>query len=90
MFGEIDPVAGPLAFFGAELRRWRRAAGLSLEHFGPKVGYSGALVAKVETGERAPTADFARHCDEAVRSSARPERRPDHGPDRLSKPVTIR
>jgi transcriptional regulator with XRE-family HTH domain len=63
---ELDPSAGPLNFFGAELRRWRTAAGLSQEQLGQRVGYSGALVGKVETGERAPAPDFARHCDQAL------------------------
>ena len=54
---ELDPSAGPLEFFGAEVRRWRTAAGLSQEQLGQRVGYSGAQVGKVETGERAPSQD---------------------------------
>lgn len=65
-FGETDPAARPLTFFGTELRRWRTEAGLSLEQFGARVGFSPTLVGKVETGVRPPTADFARHCDAAV------------------------
>lgn len=63
---ELDPTAGPLDFFGAELRRWRTAAGLSQEQLGQRVGYSGAQVGKVETGERAPSQDFAQRCDQAL------------------------
>ena len=63
---ELDPSAGPLEFFGAEVRRWRTAAGLSQEQLGQRVGYSGAQVGKVETGERAPSQDFAQHCDQAL------------------------
>ena len=63
---ELDPSAGPLEFFGAELRRWRTAAGLSQEQLGQRVGYSGAQVGRVETGERAPSQDFAQHCDRAL------------------------
>ena len=63
---ELDPTAGPLDFFGAEVRRWRTAAGLSQEQLGQKVGYSGAQVGKVETSERAPSQDFAEGCDRAV------------------------
>jgi transcriptional regulator with XRE-family HTH domain len=63
---ELDPTAGPLDFFGAEVRRWRTAAGLSQEQLGQKVGYSGALVGKVETADRAPSQDFAQHCDQAL------------------------
>lgn len=63
---ELDPTAGPLDFFGAEVRRWRTGAGFSQEQLGQKVGYSGAQVGKVETGERAPSQDFAEGCDRAV------------------------
>ena len=63
---ELDPSAGPLEFFGAELRRARIAAELSQELLGKQVGYSGAQVGKVETGERAPSKDFAQNCDEAL------------------------
>jgi transcriptional regulator with XRE-family HTH domain len=63
---ELDSSAGPLNFFGAELRRARAAAGLSQEQLGQRVGYSGALVGKVETGDRAPSLDFAQHCDRAL------------------------
>ena len=67
---ELDPTAGPLDFFGAEVRRWRTAAGLSQEQLGQKVGYSGAQVGKVETGERAPSQDFAEGCDRALPQAA--------------------
>jgi transcriptional regulator with XRE-family HTH domain len=63
---ELDPSAGPLDFFGAELRRARMAAGLSQEQLGQRIGYSGAQVGKVETGERAPSQDFAERCDQAL------------------------
>jgi transcriptional regulator with XRE-family HTH domain len=63
---ELDPSAGPLDFFGAELRRWRMAAGLSQEQLGQRVGYSAAQVGKVETGDRAPSPDFAQRCDTAL------------------------
>jgi transcriptional regulator with XRE-family HTH domain len=62
---ELDPSAGPLQFFGAELRRARTAAGLSQDQLGQRLGYSGAQVGKVETGERAPAQDFADACDRA-------------------------
>jgi transcriptional regulator with XRE-family HTH domain len=63
---ELDPGASPLAFFGSELRRARAATGLSQEQLGQRIGYSAALVGKVETGERAPSADFAKRCDQAL------------------------
>ena len=63
---ELDPSAGPLQFFGAELRRARTAAGLSQDQLGQRLGYSGAQVGKVETGERAPAQDFAEACDQSL------------------------
>jgi transcriptional regulator with XRE-family HTH domain len=62
---ELDPSAGPLQFFGAELRRARAASGLSQDQLGQRLGYSGAQVGKVEMGERAPSQDFAEGCDQA-------------------------
>ena len=61
---ELDPSAGPLQFFGAELRRARAAAGLSQDQLGQRLGYSSAQVGKVEVGERAPSQDFAQGCDQ--------------------------
>ncbi|HMH90967.1 MAG TPA: helix-turn-helix transcriptional regulator [Streptosporangiaceae bacterium] len=52
-----------MAFFGAELRRARLAAGLSQEQLGRRLSFSGDLVGKVETGQRAPAPDFAAGCD---------------------------
>ena len=40
----LDPGAGPLPFFGAELRRWRTAAGLSQEQLGERLSHSATLV----------------------------------------------
>ena len=61
-----DPEAGasPLALFGAELRHYRTAAGLSQEQLGERIGYSAALVGAVETARRMPTEDFTARCDE--------------------------
>ena len=63
---ELDPTAGPLHFFGAEVRRWRTAAGQSQEQLGQLIGYSAALVGRVELGERSPSLDFAAGCDRAL------------------------
>jgi transcriptional regulator with XRE-family HTH domain len=61
---ESDRGASLLAFFGTELRRRRAAAGLSLEDLGAKINFSGSQIGKVETGERLPSPDLARACDE--------------------------
>ncbi len=60
-----DPEAGasPLVLFGAELRHYRTAAGLSQEQLGERIGYSSALVGAVETARRMPTEDFTARCD---------------------------
>jgi len=52
-----------MAFFGAELRRARLAAGLSQDQLGRELNFSGDLVGKVETSERAPAPGFAAGCD---------------------------
>jgi len=63
---ELDPGASTLAFFGAELRRHRIAAGLSQDDLGRAINFSGALVGRVEMAERMPSQDFADRCDEAL------------------------
>jgi DNA-binding XRE family transcriptional regulator len=63
MTRSLDATRSPLAFFGAELRRVRAAAGLSQDQLGQKLVFSGDMVGKIETGERAPTPDFAARCD---------------------------
>jgi transcriptional regulator with XRE-family HTH domain len=52
--------------FGAELRRSRIAAGLTLTEFASSVHYSKGQVSKVETGQKRPSAEFARLCDAAL------------------------
>lgn len=49
--------------FGAELRRLRAAAGLSLTRMAALVHYSKGHLSKIETGSKRPTPDFARRCD---------------------------
>jgi transcriptional regulator with XRE-family HTH domain len=63
MTRSLDATRSPLAFFGAELRRARLAAGMSQEQLGRALSFSGDLVGKIETSERAPTPDFAVGCD---------------------------
>jgi transcriptional regulator with XRE-family HTH domain len=56
----------PLALFGDELRYLRKAAGLSQQQLGDLIGYSGSLVAAIETCDRTPSEDFAERCDKAL------------------------
>jgi transcriptional regulator with XRE-family HTH domain len=52
-----------MAFFGAELRRTRVAAGMSQDQLGRALSFSGDLIGKIETCERAPSSEFAAGCD---------------------------
>ncbi|MDQ8703249.1 helix-turn-helix transcriptional regulator [Streptomyces sp. LHD-70] len=52
--------------FGAELRRLRTAAGLTLTQFAASVHYSKGQISKVETGQKQATVAFARLCDRAL------------------------
>lgn len=62
----LDPGSSLLAFFGAELRRRRTAAGLSQDQLGHAITYSAALVGRVEVGERMPSLDLAQRCDDVL------------------------
>ncbi|MDF3141985.1 MULTISPECIES: helix-turn-helix transcriptional regulator [unclassified Streptomyces] len=52
--------------FGAELRRLRMAAGLTLAQFAASVHYSKGQISKIETGQQRATPEFARLCDVAL------------------------
>jgi transcriptional regulator with XRE-family HTH domain len=54
------------AMFSEELRRARASAGLTQDQLADKIAYSNSLVACVETGRRAPSADFAARADDAL------------------------
>ncbi|WUT01300.1 helix-turn-helix domain-containing protein [Streptomyces sp. NBC_00708] len=49
--------------FGALLRHFREAAGLSQEGLGTKIGFSKSQVAMVERGQRPPKGNFVRQAD---------------------------
>ncbi len=59
----LDATRSPMAFLGAELRRVRLAAGMSQEQLGRELNFSGDLVGKVETSDRAASPVFAAGCD---------------------------
>ena len=52
--------------FGAELRRRRQAAGVSLNQLAALVHYSKSHLSKVESGRQQPRPEFARVCDAAL------------------------
>ncbi|MFE0460851.1 Scr1 family TA system antitoxin-like transcriptional regulator [Kitasatospora sp. NPDC058965] len=60
---EVDPSSSPLARFGAELRRSRRARGWSQTDLAQRMGYSNTLISYVERGQRKSTKHFAVKAD---------------------------
>jgi hypothetical protein len=62
---DLDPGASPLHFFGAEVRRSREAAGMTLAGLGAAVPCDASTVSRVESGQLSPTERFAESCDEA-------------------------
>lgn len=55
-----------LEAFAAQLRSWRLHMGWTQVEIGAKLGYSASLISGIETLDKAPTADFAARCDEAL------------------------
>jgi hypothetical protein len=62
---ELDPGASPLHFFGAEVRRAREAAGMTLADLGALVPCDASTVSRIESGLLSPAGRFAAVCDEA-------------------------
>ena len=62
---ELDPGASPAHFFGAEVRRAREAAAMTLVGLGATVPCDASTVSRIEAGRLSPTERFAAACDEA-------------------------
>lgn len=62
---DLDPGASPLHFFGAEVRRAREAAAMTLADLGVLVPCDASTVSRIEAGLLSPTERFAVACDEA-------------------------
>ena len=56
MNSELNPL---FAHFAHELKRLRSKRGWSQEALGKRIGFSGEMVSKVETGRNAPSSEFA-------------------------------
>ena len=63
---ELEPSASVPAFFGSELRRYRKAARLTQDELGERINYTGALIGMIETATRTPTLQFAEMCDRVM------------------------
>ena len=62
---DLDPGASPAHFFGAEVRRAREAAGMTLASLGATVPCDASTVSRIEAGLLSPSHRFAAACDEA-------------------------
>lgn len=62
----LDPTASVSAFFGAELRRYRLAAGLSQDALGAEINYTGAFIGLVENAKRTPPRALADSADRVL------------------------
>lgn len=62
---DLDPTASPGHFFGAEVRRARLAAGLTLAGLAATVPCDASTVSRIEAGTLSPGERFAAACDEA-------------------------
>jgi transcriptional regulator with XRE-family HTH domain len=58
-----EPHREPSTVFGAELRRRRMAAGLSLGNLAKKAHYTKGYLSRVENGHQMPSLSLARQCD---------------------------
>ncbi|MFF8805756.1 helix-turn-helix domain-containing protein [Streptomyces omiyaensis] len=61
----LDPDAGPMAAYGARLRRMREERGWTQEELAARTGYSSKHISGVEIGSRPSTLRFAGVVDEA-------------------------
>lgn len=60
---ELTPLDSALHFFGAQLRHWRTVRELSQAALGRQTHDSGALICKIEKGERFPSHALTRRLD---------------------------
>ncbi len=59
----LNPASSMLAYWGAELRRLRVAAGMTQRELGRRTSYSASYIGHVETARRPPSREFAIVCD---------------------------
>ncbi|MFI9027637.1 helix-turn-helix domain-containing protein [Streptomyces sp. NPDC053560] len=62
----LDPGASPLHFFGAEVRRLREEAGLTLAQLGEIVYLTGSMLGQIETATKTPKDEHIPRIDAAL------------------------
>ncbi|MFG2847282.1 helix-turn-helix domain-containing protein [Kitasatospora sp. NPDC048296] len=63
---ELDPSVSPLAAFGAQLRKARKAAGLTQVELGRLTSMSDSQISNLERGTRSPTLDWVIEVDRVL------------------------
>ncbi|QLH21224.1 helix-turn-helix domain-containing protein [Streptomyces sp. Rer75] len=63
---KLDPTTSPMHHLGAELRRYREAAGLTQDQLGGKVYCTGSLIGQYETARKIPTRRFTMQLDDTL------------------------
>ncbi|WP_063771582.1 helix-turn-helix domain-containing protein [Streptacidiphilus albus] len=63
---DLDPSSSPWAAYGTQLRRSRKAKGLSQAQFGELIGYSATYVSYLERGQRPATLHISVAADAAL------------------------
>lgn len=71
---ELTPLESALHFFGAQVRHWRTVRELSQTAVGWRTHDSGALIGKIEKGERFPSLALAQRLDAALGTGGALER----------------
>ncbi|MFF2745526.1 Scr1 family TA system antitoxin-like transcriptional regulator [Kitasatospora sp. NPDC058048] len=63
---EVDPTSSPNAAIGVQLRRFRRARGLTQIELGRRTNYSDSLISMIENGDRPAPLNLVRRCDKEL------------------------
>ncbi|MEU8147144.1 helix-turn-helix transcriptional regulator [Nonomuraea sp. NPDC048901] len=63
---ELDPTTGPMARFGADLRKYRYAAKWTQAQLAERIGYSKSRIGNVERGDEKPTRELIELCEKAL------------------------
>ncbi|MER7772224.1 Scr1 family TA system antitoxin-like transcriptional regulator [Kitasatospora sp. NPDC096140] len=63
---ELDPTSSPFAAIGVQLRRFRKARGLTQVELGKLINYSDSLISMIENGDRPAPLNLVRRADKEL------------------------